>query len=181
MIAALDRHLKEHGYKQSIIRDRQFFYFKTSAQRKSQMTLQRMERQASKQGKKCYWKLVNLETIAQKVNTSWWIPHPIFWFARPPRAPQHESRSLCTSQRRLQTRICGIRQRTDQHKRWRIVTEIPRFLTKNVFHRKRMLSSIAFHTVLVTATTTNEINWPLLPLLPTTPQTRFGITHNQWA
>ena len=25
MIAALDRHLKEHGYKQSIIRDREFF------------------------------------------------------------------------------------------------------------------------------------------------------------
>ena len=40
MIAALDRHLKEHGYKQSI------------ARRESQTTSRRRKRQASKQGKK---------------------------------------------------------------------------------------------------------------------------------
>ena len=94
MIAALDRHLKENGYKQSIIRDREFFTSKQVLEGKARRLReegkgkrQNKARRLSKEEEEVLWEAGKLGNNSPEslVNTIWWIL-TIFWFARPPRA-----------------------------------------------------------------------------------------------
>ena len=82
MIAALDRHLKEHGYKQSIIRDREFFTSKQVLEGKARRLReegkgkrQNKARSLSKEEEEVLWVAGKLGNNSPEslVNTIWWI------------------------------------------------------------------------------------------------------------
>ena len=82
MNAALDRHLKEHGYKQSIIRDREFFTSKQVLEGKARRLReegkgkrQNKARSLSKEEEEVLWVAGKLGNNSPEslVNTIWWI------------------------------------------------------------------------------------------------------------
>ena len=82
MIAALDRHVKEHGYKQSIIRDREFFNSKQVPEGKARRLReegkgkrQNKARSLSKEEEEVLWVAGKLGNNSPEslVSTIWWI------------------------------------------------------------------------------------------------------------
>ena len=82
MIAALDRHLKDHNYKASIIRDREFSVSKQVLEGKARRLReegkgkrQNKARSLSKEEEEELWRAGKLgnKTPESLINTVWWI------------------------------------------------------------------------------------------------------------